>query len=118
MYKWHLVLSGSIIILQAIYTPSFGQNYCGAVSIDSAESNYEIGKFDEGIEGLNRCLYNKHGFSPDQKVQAYQLLAKCYLAVDSTNKADSVIEELLLLKDNFEPDPRDPERFRNRILSM
>jgi hypothetical protein len=104
---------GSMMILHAIYSSSFAQNYCGAASIDSAEYKYAIGRFDECIEGLNKCLYSKHSFNPDQKVHAYHLLAKCYLATDSVSKADSVIEELLLLKDNFEPDARDAERFRN-----
>jgi len=118
MCKKLLMLGSMIIILHAIYTLSFAQNYCGAASIDSAEYKYRIGRFVEGIEGLKKCLYNKHSFNSDQKVQAYHLLAKCYLAVDSVDKADSIIEELLLLKDNFESDARDPERFRNRILSM
>src|SRR5690349_363539 len=118
MYKRHLMFLGSIIISYAIFTSSLAQDYCGPISLDSAQYKYDIGKFDESIYGLNGCLNEKHGFNPDEKVQAYELLAKCYLAVDSTNKADSVIEELLLLKDNFEPDPRDEERFRNRVHSM
>jgi len=117
MCKQHLMLGG-MIILHAIFTSSFAQNYCGATSIDSAEYRYSIGRFDECIEGLNKCLYGKHGFNSDQKVQAYDLLAKCYLAIDSASKADAAIEELLLLKDNFEPDATDAERFRNRVLSM
>jgi outer membrane receptor for ferrienterochelin and colicins len=115
MYKWYLTLS-SVIILQAIHTSCFAQDYCGAVSIDSAEYRYEIGGFEECIEGLNKCLNNKRGFTSDQKIQAYHLLAKCYLAIDSITKADSVIEELLLLKDNFETDTREAERFKNRVL--
>ncbi|HEY6974995.1 MAG TPA: hypothetical protein VH396_01830, partial [Chitinophagaceae bacterium] len=115
MCKCYLVLLGSIIILQ---TSSFAQDYCDATSIDSAEYKYEIGRFDECIKSLNKCLYNKHSFNPDQKVQAYHLLAKCYLAIDSVSKADSTIEELLLLKDNFETDPKDPERFKSRVLFM
>src|SRR6476620_10044810 len=115
MCKQYLMLS-SMIILHEIYTSCFAQNSCGAASIDSAEYRYGIGRFNECIAGLNKCLYSKHGFNSDQKVQAYHLLAKCYLAVDSVTKADSVIEELLLLKDNFEPDTRDAERFRNRVL--
>jgi len=117
MCKQQLMLS-SMIILHAIYTSCFAQNSCGAASIDSAEYRYGIGRFNECIEGLNKCLYSKHGFNSDQKVQAYHLLAKCYLAVDSVTKADSVLEDLLLLKDNFEPDSRDPDRLRNRVLFM
>src|SRR4051794_20033318 len=114
MHKLNLMLS-SLILLQAIYTSSFGQDDCGVASIDSAEYRYEIGRFDECIQGLNKCLNNKHNFNFDQKIRAYYLLANCYLAIDSTNNADSAIEELLLQKENFETDLRDPERFRNRV---
>ena len=114
MYKWYLLLS-SVIILQAISTSCFAQEYCGVASIDSAEYRYEIGRFDECIEGLNKCLNNKHNFNFDQKIRAFYLLANCYLAIDATSNADSVIEELLLQKENFETDLRDPERFRNRV---
>src|SRR5215831_6469106 len=116
MCKCYLVLLSVILMLQAIYISSSAQDYCGTASIDSAEYKYEIGRFDECIENLNKCLYTKHGFTSDQKVQAYHLLAKSYLALDSTTQADSAIEELLLLKDNFETDPRDPERFKSRVL--
>jgi outer membrane receptor for ferrienterochelin and colicins len=115
MGKWHLAL-GSMIILQAIYISALAQSNCGETSIDSAEYKYGIGRFDESIDGLTKCLNEKHGFNSDQKIEAYHLLAKCYLAIDSTSRADSVIEELLLLKDNFETDAKDEERFRSRIL--
>ena len=105
------------MILQIIYcTSSFAQSDCGAASIDSAEYRYGIGRFEECIEGLRKCLNTKKAFIPDERVQAFHLLAKCYLAVDSISVADSVIEELLLLKDNFETDPKDPERFKNQVL--
>src|SRR5256885_17258441 len=84
----HYLMLGGMMILHAIYTSCFAQNPCGAASIDSAEYKYAIGRFDECIAGLNKCLYNKHSFNSDQKVQAYHLLAKCYLATDSANKAD------------------------------
>ena len=114
MHKLILKLS-SITILLVIYTSSSAQEDCGAASIDSAEYRYQIGRFDECIDGLNKCLNNKQSFDYDQKVRAYYLLANCYLAIDLVSNADSVIEELLLQKENFETDLRDPERFRNRV---
>jgi hypothetical protein len=59
---------------------------------------------------------SKKAFNADQKVQAFHILGKCYLAIDSIAKADSVIEELLALKENFETDSKDPDRFVNRVL--
>ena len=114
MHKLILKLS-SITILLVIYTSSSAQEDCGAASIDSAEYRYQIGRFDECIDGLNKCLNNKQSFDYDQKVRAYYLLANCYLAIDLVSNADSVIEELLVQKENFETDLRDPERFRNRV---
>ncbi|HRI19922.1 MAG TPA: TonB-dependent receptor plug domain-containing protein, partial [Panacibacter sp.] len=117
MRKWQLILVNGIVFT-VINTSSFSQDICGEVSIDSAEYRYEIGRFDECIQGINNCLQVKAGFNADQKVQAYYLLAKCYLAVDMPENADSAIESLLLLKDNFETDFRDPERFRTAVLVM
>ena len=107
-----------MIILLTIFENSFGQDDCGAASIDSAGYRYEIGRFEECIQGLNSCLNNKHSFNSDEKTRAYYLLANAYLAIDSISSADSVIEELLIQKENFETDLRDPERFRNRVLFL
>lgn len=114
MRKLHLICSG-LIVLHAVCTTSLAQQECGAAAIDSAEYRYQIGRFDECAAELTQCLSEKHGFDFDQKIRAYYLLANCYLALDSASVADSVIEELLLQKDNFETDLRDPERFRTRI---
>src|SRR4051794_7064990 len=108
----------NVMVLQAICTYSFAQNDCGAASIDSAGFRYEIGRFEECIDVLNNCLSNKHSFNFDEKIRAYYLLANSYLALDSISSADSVIQELLLQKENFETDLRDPERFRNRVLLL
>jgi len=103
--------------LQCFLHAAFAQNYnCGNTSIDSAELRYDVGRFDECINGLTQCLQTKKAFSADQKVQAFHILGKCYLAIDSIAKADSVIEELLALKENFETDSKDPDRFVNRVL--
>ena len=97
---WRL---GLIFIIQLVFNAGFSQNYdCGNISIDSADQHYNVGRFDECIDGPNRCLQIKKAFNADQKVQALHILAKCYLAMDSISRADSVIEELLALKENFE----------------
>src|SRR6476659_2886251 len=95
MHKLILKLS-SITILLVIYTSSSAQEDCGAASIDSAEYRYQIGRFDECIDGLNKCLNNKQSFDYDQKVRAYYLLANCYLAIDLVSNADSETGLLLL----------------------
>jgi outer membrane receptor for ferrienterochelin and colicins len=111
---WRL---GLIFIIQLVFNTGFSQDYdCGNISIDSADQHYNVGRFDECIDGLNRCFQIKKAFNADQKVQALHILAKCYLAMDSVSRADSAIEELLALKENFETDSKDPERFVNRVL--
>jgi len=116
MDKCWLKLS-MLLLLQCFLHAAFAQNYnCGNTSIDSAELRYDVGRFDECINGLTQCLQAKKAFNADQKVQAFHILGKCYLAIDSIAKADSVIEELLALKENFETDSKDPDRFVNRVL--
>lgn len=90
---------------------------CGVGALNEAEGQYNIGKFYESINRLNSCINNK-GFNYGEKVQAYRLLSMSYLALDSLDKADESIEKLLLLKDNFEADTRDPDRFRLQVLFL
>jgi outer membrane receptor for ferrienterochelin and colicins len=114
-YRWYWLFS-MVLVFGFIGNASYAQDYsCGNISIDSAEQRYDLGRFEECMDGLNKCLQVKKAFNADQKIQAYHILAKCYLAVDSISGADSVIEELLLLKDNFETDPKDPDRFISRV---
>ena len=104
------------VLCAVLQGPLHAQNNCGAASIDAAEGFYNIGRFREAINSLDACLQTKDGFNFDQKIQAYRLLAMSYLAIDSVNKGDEYITQILINKDNFEVDPRDPERFRLRVL--
>ncbi|RYZ27570.1 MAG: hypothetical protein EOP49_42200, partial [Sphingobacteriales bacterium] len=88
---------------------------CGLNAINEADGFYNIGKFNETISKLNGCLAAKDGFSYNEKVQAYRLIAMAYLAMDSTENAGIVIQKMLALKNNFEVDARDPERFRIQV---
>jgi outer membrane cobalamin receptor len=90
---------------------------CGSTAINEAEGLYNVGKFYESIGRLNACIASK-GFNYGEKVQAYRLLSMSYLAMDSVDKADENIEKLLILKDNFEADTRDPDRFRLQVVYL
>ncbi|HMI03898.1 MAG TPA: TonB-dependent receptor plug domain-containing protein [Pedobacter sp.] len=105
-----------LLLLTAICNPAVSQE-CGITSVNDAEGQYNIGKFYESIDRLNSCIASK-GFSYSEKVQAYRLLSMSYLALDSIEKADESIEKLLLLKDNFDPDSRDPDRFRLQVIYL
>ncbi len=90
------------------------QEECGHSTLVANESKYDIGKFYECINGLRPCLDAK-GFNYEDRKQAYQLMAMCYLAIDSVDEADKYIERLLTINDNFQPDSHTPQRFRSEV---
>ena len=99
----------------SIFQKVTAQENCGLATIAEAENLYNIGRFNESIEQLNNCLSKEKGFGYEEKVQAYRLLAMSFLALDSMNAADDNIRQLLILKDDFTADSRDPERFRYEL---
>ncbi|RYD94854.1 MAG: hypothetical protein EOP54_16795, partial [Sphingobacteriales bacterium] len=106
-----------ILLLITFLTASYAvqAQECGGTAVSDAEGLYNIGKFDESIARLTACLNTKNGFSYDEKIQSYRLLAMSYLAMDSINNAGEVIQRMLSLKNNFEVDARDPDRFRIQV---
>lgn len=106
-----------LLILTVLIIGKANAQECGLNALNDAEGQYNIGKFYESINRLNSCISGK-GFTYSEKVQAYRLLSMSYLALDSIEKADESIERLLLLKDNFEADTRDPDRFRLQVLFL
>ena len=78
-----LTLLTCLGLMQIISVTAAAQD-CGSAAIDSAIYLYNIGRFEEAINGLNGCLNSKRAFSFEQRVQAHHLLALCYLAIDST----------------------------------
>lgn len=88
---------------------------CGEGALSEAEENYNIGRFEQCIRSLNNCIQRK-GFDYEGNILAYRLIAMSYLAMDSVKEADDHIGRLIVLKDNFEPDARDAERFRLEVL--
>ncbi len=78
------------------------------------ESRYNIGRFFECIDGLRDCIASNAYSKVEDKVQAYQLMALSYLAIDSMDEADNYIERILSLNDNYSPDGRSL-RFRNEV---
>ena len=112
----NLVVGLVFIPIFFIQISIFGQApSCGPISIESAESLYNLGKFDNCIQLLNDCL-SKNGFEYSEKIQAYRFMTMSYLAIDSVDKADKMIVQLLSLQDNFEPLSNDPYRFRIEVI--
>ncbi len=88
---------------------------CGPNTVQDASKLYEIGRFREAINNLQTCLGQNGINNFNDKIEALRILSMSYLAIDSFQKADNNIEELLLVKDDFQTDARDPERFRNEV---
>lgn len=104
--------------LLLVVLPALANAQSCASAVAESEGLYSIGRFHETIERLQPCLNAKGSLSYNERIQAYRLLAMSYLAMDSVATADEQITKLLQLKDNFEPDARDPERFRNQVARI
>ncbi len=91
---------------------------CGPATIAEAENLYNIGRFNECISRLDTCLKQVKGFAYEEKVQALRLLSMSYLAIDKIDNADESIQQLLILKDDFTADSRDPDRFRYELMKV
>lgn len=112
MKQYLLIL---LLIIFSLSNKVAAQENCGLATIAEAENLYNIGRFNESIDRLNFCLNKEKGFGYEEKVQAYRLLAMSFLAIDSINAAEENIRQLLILKDDFTADSRDPERFRYQL---
>ncbi|RLD84281.1 MAG: hypothetical protein DRJ10_01600, partial [Bacteroidetes bacterium] len=80
----------------------FAQNNCDWSTLDDASENYRTGNFNQVINLLEKCM--NEGFNEKQKVQAYRLLSKTYLALDRDSTANASISELLKIEPQFQPD--------------
>ena len=114
MRQIKLLKVGLFFLLMLCYLFSTSQVNCGKATINEVTLKYEIGQFKESIDQLMGCI-KSNGFSISEKVEAYRLLAMSQLAIDSLRQADNSISQILFLKDNFEPDSRDPERFKFEV---
>lgn len=81
-------------------------------SIESQRYKYEIGKFSECYKSIKQCLAKKSYNKFEDRVEAYRIIAKCYLAIDSVATGERYIDTLIGLKEEFEPDFDDPDRFK------
>ena len=115
--KQYLLIT--IVFMLAITSTTKAQeNNCGPAAVTEAENLYNIGRFRECIAQLSNCLVQPKGLGYEEKVQAYRLLSMSYLAIDSVVAADENIQQLLILKDDFTADSRDPDRFRYELIKV
>lgn len=81
------------------------QPVCDASRLEQAGSLYEFGWFDDAFSLLRPCVPD--GFPEKaQRVDAYGLMARFYIATDSLEYARLWIEQLLREEPRYRPDPR------------
>jgi len=103
-----------IAITLFISLQSSAQLICATNSIAEAEAFYNIGRFRECINILQNCMA-KNSFAYSEKLDAHRLLSMSYLAIDSVERAESNIQQLLQIRDDYSADTRDPERFKTTL---
>jgi outer membrane receptor protein involved in Fe transport len=79
----------------------------------AASEAYKVGRFDDALADLERCLAAR--IAVDQQIEVRALLAKVYLATDRFDAAEEAIAALLLLNPHFTPATGDPPQFVRRL---
>jgi len=114
-FKKLMVLSAGtlIFILTSSALPptqAFAQEKCETALAD-AQSMYDAGRFAQAIVHLNLCVPDR--IPPEQRINAYRLLAICYLNEDYRDEARIAIRKIFDLKRQYEPDVQDPQPYRD-----
>ncbi|WP_373514740.1 TonB-dependent receptor plug domain-containing protein [Persicitalea sp.] len=84
--------------------------------LPEAEKRYATGNFDELLEILLPCVEN--GFNENGRVQAYKILVRTYLAMDSVSRATETIRKILVINPQFEPEFSASDQFKNLVQDM
>ena len=105
----HLIIMFSLTYSLVWSAPVAAQD-CATV-VTEVQRLYEVGRTAEMITRLSACLPD--GITDQaEKVQAYRYLSLAHIGEDHLPEARDVVEKLLDLNENFEPDPTtDPSRF-------
>ena len=83
--------------------------------LNSAETEYQAGKWKEAIDLINQCL-SKPNLSEIEKGKAYRILSLVYIAMQSEKDATDAITNLLISNPTYKIDPsRDPQILQNFI---
>jgi len=100
-----------ILIIALIFVISKTANsQCNSNSINEADKEYIIGNFDEVLSLLTPCIND--GFNDIQKVQAYRIISKTYIALDNDSSAINAAAKILEIKPDFQTDNlTDPSKF-------
>lgn len=107
-----------IIIIGMFVSPVlWSQTECGQIALEEGRKLYETGRFDALINLIEPCL--KSGFSVEEQIQAYRLLALSYMANDDIVTSRSMIDEILRRDPFYTPNLLfDPPRYVQIVESM
>ncbi|MES2004849.1 MAG: TonB-dependent receptor plug domain-containing protein [Bacteroidota bacterium] len=104
------------VLVAFVTANASAQQVCGEQALKLADKFYQAGNFELVDSTLSPCLAN--GFSDQEKVQAYRLLALSYIANDFPEKAQLAVENLLKVNAGFEASFFDPEQFANLVRML
>jgi len=86
--------------------------------LEVAQEQYYNGQFETAIDIATRCL-EQGTPSEMQRRQSYRLIGLSYIGQDLRDSAREVVEQLITLAPNFEPDPMtDPPQFVQLVEEM
>jgi iron complex outermembrane receptor protein len=95
----------------------WSQTECGQIALEKGQKCFETGRFDELVSLIAPCL--EEGFTKDEQIQAYRLLALSHMAIDDIDAARKMIEEILKLDPFYTSNLMfDPPRYVQLIESM
>ncbi len=109
----HIFFLLSVLILLTQNITAQESNDLRKICAD-AENAYRIGQLDEAIDLL---LANLNAFQGNERVNAYRLLAICYLAQDNTSLSETYAQHLLRVNPYYSP-VQDPIRFEEMIARL
>jgi hypothetical protein len=99
-----------VILFVAIASGSYAQITSCAQTLRLARSTYEQGRLHEIPSLLQRCL--EKGFSQEEKIEAYKILALSYIYLEEPENADKAMLNILRTDPEFQINPTvDPAEF-------
>ncbi|MBP6977108.1 MAG: TonB-dependent receptor [Bacteroidales bacterium] len=114
-----IIRTSVLIILLGLSGGSvlWSQMECGQILLEEGQKCYENGRFEELVSLIGPCL--EGGFSREELVQAYRLLALSHMANDDIDGAREMIEKILALDPLYTPNLLfDPTRYVQIVESM
>ena len=106
-----------VILVFLSWSVLWSQTECGQIVLEEGRKLYETGRVEAVISLIGPCL--ESGFSGDEQIQAYRLLALSYMARDDMVTSRSMIEEILRRDPFYTPNLLfDPPRYVQIVESM